>query len=87
MHEYSTGIQKSQPIKSGKLFPRLIVDAFTCMHDKGASRRCSGICLQEIATQSERMRPAVFLDYPYREIISLQLWPKNIVMADRCGSA
>jgi len=30
------------------------------------------------------MPPAVFLDYVNREVLSLQLWPKRIVVAD-CG--
>jgi hypothetical protein len=87
MHKYSISMQKSEPVKFGKLSPRLIVDTFTCMHDKGAFFRCIGICPPEIAPQSQRMCPAIFLQHLNREIISLQLRPKNIMVADRCDSA
>ena len=44
------------------------------------------MCHPKIASEGYRMTPAVFLNYSYRKIFSLQLGPKRIVMTYGCCS-
>jgi hypothetical protein len=71
MHEYRALIQKPQPIEVTELGIRLLIRPFTSMKYEGSSLRRNRACLEEIATEPQRMTPTIFLDHLYREISSL----------------
>jgi hypothetical protein len=87
MHKHGAAIQDSKPFESPQLLPRLLINAFAGVQNERTAQGGGGAHLANVATESQRMTPAIILDHTYREIVPSQLRPKRIVVADCSYSA
>ena len=87
VYQHGAAVQESQPIQFPKFPPGLFVNSFARMDNKGPPFGGGGARLAKVAAKRQRMAPSEFPDHSHREILSLQLRPKRIVVTDCCDSA
>jgi hypothetical protein len=84
MHDHGSIIEKPQSLELVQFVPRLYIDSFARVDDERATFGRSRTRCAKIAAQRYGMAPAVTLKYSHWKPFSLKLWPKRIMVADRC---
>jgi hypothetical protein len=80
--EHGAFIQETKLLKPSQFFSRLLVNSLAGMHDEGTPLGCGRVRLAKVASESQRVAPAIFANHANREILPLRLGPKRVVVTD-----